>query len=150
MDACAVQKKRWLGTDGYTLLELMVVITITAILTAAATGVYHGYINRARESALYEKAYQIKEALLICEMEYISRNKMDSSILLEEALILEPNDPDSVLYQYVGEITGDCTDYTLKIGKTESGEYRINGFIYETEGYSIKWIRDSGITVEAK
>ena len=150
MDVCAEQKKRWLGTDGYTLLELMVVITITAILTAAATGAYHGYIKRAKEAALYDKAYQIKEALMICEMDYLAQNRMDSTVLWDEALIQAPNQPDSILYQYVGEITDDCTDYTLKIEKMENETYRIKGFIYETAEYSVKWVRDDGITIEKK
>lgn len=144
------QKKQWLGTKGYTLVELMVVVTIMAILAAAATGIYHGYVERAKQASLYQKGHQVKEALMICEMEYMLQNKMDESIYWDDAFLLAPSDPDSILYPYVGEITKDCVDYTLKIEKLDDGQHRIKGFVYETDEYTVKWIRDGEMTVEKK
>lgn len=61
-----------------------------------------------------------------------------------------PNDPESVLYPYVGEATADCTGYTLKLGKGKSGLQEIKGFTYETANYRLIWDRDGDMTVEKK
>ena len=61
--------KHGIGKKGYSLVELMVVITIMAILAAAGTGIYTGYIEKAKKASLLETAHQIKEALLVCETE---------------------------------------------------------------------------------
>ena len=58
-----------------------------------------------------------------------------------------PNHEDSILYPYVGELTSDCTDYTLKTGKDSDGNPQIKGFTYETDEYVIKWRRGEEITV---
>lgn len=144
------QKKKKLGTKGYTLVELMVVVAIMAILAASATGIYTGYIEKAKTAALLSTGRQIKEALLICEAEYMAKSDSeDDSFYWNDGFLKAPNHPDSVLYPYVGELTKDCTGYTLKIGKDDGKEY-IKGFVYETDSYTVKWVRDGDITVEKK
>lgn len=135
---------------GYTLVEMMAVITIMAILASAAAGVYKGYVEKAKTATLYDTARQIKEALLMCEVEYIAKGELNENIYWDEAFLKAPNHPDSILYPYVGEITEDCIGYTLKLGKDSDGEYQIKGFIYETDVYTVKWIRDEDITVTKK
>ena len=139
-----------LGTKGYTLVELMVVITIMAILAAAGTGVYTGYIEKAKTAALIDKGHQIKEALMICEMEYIAENGVDPMMFWNDEFLAMPNDPESILYPYVGEITDDCTGYTLKTTKNADGDPEITGFTYNTEEYRVVWKEDEGITVNKK
>lgn len=141
-------KKKGLNKKGYTLIELMVVITIIAILAAAGTGIYKGYVEKAKAAVHYDTARQIKEALLICEVEYIAKGELDASIYWDDAFIKAPNHPDSILYPYVGENIKECNGYTLKLGKDTNGDYQISGFSYESEGYSVKWERDGDITVE--
>ena len=58
------------GHDGYSLVELMVVIVIMVILASVSIGVYNGYVNRAKSAVAYEKGHRIAEALKICEAEY--------------------------------------------------------------------------------
>lgn len=140
---------------GYTLVELLVVIAIIAILSAASTGIYHGYVEKAKTAKYYELAHQIRQALAICEMEYGDRYGFDETVYESDQFFLPPNDPDSILYDYVGENTSDCTDYTLKLQKEEGDEfsgirYRIIGFVYETEDYSVRWEDPDVITVEKK
>lgn len=135
---------------GYTLVEMMAVITIMAILASAAAGVYKGYVEKAKTVALYDTARQIKEALLMCEVEYMAKGELNENLYWDEAFIKAPNHPDSILYPYVGEITADCTGYTLKLGKDNDGDYRIKGFIYETDTYTVKWVRDEDITITKK
>lgn len=146
------QKKREkLGTRGYTLVELMVVITIMAILAASAAGVYTGYIEKAKTASLLSTGRQIKEALLICDAEYrAGSNHSGDSMYWNDGFLKAPNHPDSLLYPYVGEITGDCTGYTLKLGNEKNGGEYIKGFIYETDEYTVKWVRGEDITVTKK
>lgn len=146
------EKKRThrLGIKGYTLVELMVVITIMAILAAAGTGVYTGYIEKAKTAELLDKGRQIKEALLISEAEYLARNDADAMMFWNSEFLEKPNDPDSILYPYVGEITDDCTGYTLKTEKDADGDPMISGFTYDTKEYRIIWKRDGDLTVTKK
>ena len=141
-------KGKGLNKKGYTLMELMVVIMIMVILTATGTGVYRGYVDKAKAAVHYDTARQIKDALLICEVEYMAKGELDASVYWDDAFIKAPNHPDSILYPYVGESMEECKGYTLKLGKNESGDYQISGFCYESEGYMVEWERDGEITVE--
>ena len=142
--------KQMENKKGYTRDEMMAVITIMAILASAAAGVYKGYVEKAKTAALYDTARQIKEALLMCEVEYMAKGELNENLYWDEAFIKAPNHPDSILYPYVGEITADCTGYTLKLGKDNDGDHRIKGFIYETDTYTVKWVRDEDITITKK
>lgn len=143
-----MKKAKILNKKGYTLIEQMVVITIIAILAAASTGVYKGYVEKAKTAVHYDMARQIKEALLLCEVEYMAKGELDASLYWDDAFIKAPNHPDSILYPYVGEAMEECNGYALKLGKDDNGEYQISGFSYEAEGYEVKWVRDGEITVE--
>ena len=140
-------KKLGLDENGYTLVELMVVIAIMAILAAAGSGIYRGYINKAKAAAMLNTGYQIKEALLICEAEYQISGGNGSAMYWSDGFLKAPNHEDSVLYPYVGAVTADCVDYSVKIGKDSDGNQQIKGFTYETDEYVIKWIRGEEITV---
>lgn len=144
------KEKKKLGNKGYSLVELMVVIVIMAILAAAGTGVYTGYIEKAKTASLLETAHQIKEALLICEAECMAMNDVDDMMFWNDEFLAKPNEPSSILYPYVGEITGDCTGYTLKTGKDSDGDPKITGFVYDTADYKVIWKRDGDVTVTKK
>lgn len=141
---------RKLGTKGYSLVELMVVVTIMAILAATATGVYTGYIEKAKTASLLNTGRQVKEALLVCETEYLAMNDYDDMMFWSKEFLAKPNDPESVLYPYVGEATADCTGYTLKLSKNKSGDQTISGFTYETANYRLIWDRDGDMTVNKR
>ena len=140
-------KNRRLGDDGYSLMELMVVVAIMTVLTTASSGIYKGYIDKAKSSLMLNTGYQIKEALLICEAEYMATADSDDSLYWNDAFLKAPNHEDSILYPYVGEVTKDCTDYTLKIGKDSNGNEQIKGFVYETDDYIIRWTRGNEIEI---
>ena len=136
-----------LGDSGYSLVELMVVIAIMAILAATGSGIYKGYIDKAKSAALLNTGHQIKEALMICEAEYLASGGERSSMYWSDDFLKAPNHEDSVLYPYVGEVTKDCVDYSLKVGKDSDGNPQIKGFTYETDEYIVKWKLGEEITV---
>ena len=143
-------KRRKLNENGYSLVELMVVVAIMAILAGTGTGIYKGYIEKAKTASMLHTGHQIKEALLICEAEYMASGGNGSTMYWSDAFLKAPNHEDSVLYPYVGELTEDCVDYSLKIGKDSNGDQQIKGFTYETDEYVIKWKRGEEITVTKK
>lgn len=145
-----LKKREQGGRSGYTLVELMVVITIMAILASVSAGVYAGYVKKAKMSRLYETAHQIIQALEICEAEYGDATDTSGRHYWTDAYLKPPNHPDSILYPYVGDITKDCTEYSLKIGKSGGGGYRVTGFTYKTDQYVVQWNRTSGITIKEK
>lgn len=135
---------------GFTLAELLVVVAIMSILTCIAVPAYTHYTEKAKQAVMIDTARQIKQALLICEIEYMTEGKLDESIYWNEEFLKSPNDPGSILYPYVGTVTDECVSYTVKWGEYEGDEYRVKGFRYETEGYVAKWNRDEEITVTKK
>lgn len=136
--------------SAYTLAELLVVVAIISILTCIAVPAYVQYTEKAKQTVLLNTARQIKQALLICEIEYMTEGKLDESVYWKEEFLKSPNDPDSVLYPYVGSATGDCISYSVKWGEYDGEEYRIKGFRYETEDYIVQWNRGDEITITKK
>ena len=126
---------------GNSLIELMVVIAIMAILAAAGSGIYRGYIDKAKAATMLNTGRQIKEALMLCETEYVASGGNGSVMFWSDAFLKAPNHEDSILYPFVGEVTQDCVGYTLKTGKDSNGNPQIKGFTYETDEYVIKWRR---------
>ena len=135
---------------GFTLAEMLIALAILAVISAAAVTSCLGYAEKVRKAKVYQTASQVKDALMVCEAEYRAKGELEASVFWSDAFLQERNHPDSILYPYVGDITADCTGYTLKMKKEPDGTYRIYGFIYETDRYKVKWVRDGEITVTKK
>lgn len=131
-------------------MELLIVVAIIAVLVSVSVPLYAKYKEKAEETVMYDKARQIKQALLLCEIEYMENGLLDESVYWNDAFLKSPDDPESVLYPYVGSMTDDCVNYTVKWGEYEGDEYRIKGFLYETKEYRIRWNRDEEIIVTKK
>lgn len=141
-------KLKKLGHEGYSLVELMVVIVIMVILASVSIGVYNGYVNRAKSAVAYEKGHRIAEAFKICEAEYGLSGTLSMSRLSEVGdLMKNPNDPDSLLYPYVGEDTEDCTDFSVSLKNLGGGKVEIQGFTYTSDNYEITWTSADGVQV---
>jgi len=142
-------KLKKLDHGGYSLVELMVVIVIMVILASVSIGVYNGYVKRAKSAVVYEKGHRIAEALKICEAEYDLSGDISISKLSEISgnLMKKPNDPESILYPYVGEDTDDCTDFTVSLKKLGGGKVEILGFTYTADNYEITWTNEDGVQV---
>lgn len=57
------EKSSWCRRCGYTLVELMVVMTILGVLAAIAVPSYKRYQIKARESVLAEDLYQMRRSI---------------------------------------------------------------------------------------
>lgn len=51
------------GTKGFTLIEMLIVLAIMGILAGIAAPLYHKSVIKAREAALKEDLYQMREAI---------------------------------------------------------------------------------------
>lgn len=142
--------KKWKEKSGYTLAELLVVVAIISVLVSISVPAYVKYVEKTKETVMYDKANQIKEALLLCEIEYMEEGAFDESIFWNDAFLKSPDDPRSALYPYVGSVIDDCVNYSVKWGEYDGDEYRIKGFIYETKDYTARWDRDQEIKVTKK
>jgi general secretion pathway protein G len=63
---CSNSYKRKLfgrGEGGYTLLELMIVVTIVAILATLAEPMWQGSVTRAREASLKQTLFTVRDIL---------------------------------------------------------------------------------------
>ena len=112
-------------------------------------GVYNGYVERAKSAVAYEKGHRIAEALKICEAEYglSGTLSLDRLSAISGDLMKKPNDPDSLLYEYVGEDTDDCTDFTVSLKNLGDGKVKIQGFTYTSDSYEITWTNENGVQV---
>lgn len=130
------------GRNGYTLVELIVVVAITVVLAASSAAVFHGYVERARKAELVGTVRQVRQALELYTAEHAGADGMMSFIKMADDLQWEDlSSPKNALYPYVGEITGDCTKFVIEC-KTSPGDdffdmrCRMINFKYETKDFS--------------
>jgi len=77
---------------GFTLVEIIIVVTIIGILVAIAIPVYRGSVVRAREAVLKENLFQIRDAI---SKYYYDKQKYPTSL------------DDLVTYKYLSKIPVD-------------------------------------------
>jgi general secretion pathway protein G len=82
-----------MGAGGFTLIELMVVMTVIVVLASIGLAQYGNTVTRAKEAALKENLFQMRSAL---DQYYADKNKYPESLsaLVEEKYIRAvPVDP---------------------------------------------------------
>ena len=143
-----------LDKRGYTLTELLVVMTVLSILCAVTFGVCTRYIERAKTAKAYVTAHLLIQAITVCEAEYGLADGFTRKEMMEKGILVRPNQPDSMLNPYAGADTGDCIQYSVLLRREESGgrtqgemRYFITGFTYTTEEYKIVWRKTSGLEI---
>lgn len=131
---------------GYTLVELMVVVTIMAILAAASMPVFNGYIKKAKASehlAECRAVYMAAEAYLIGKYGIFDGTERDFEDLEEEVEELtaldveiledideEPDEGYGIVLSELSDGSWKCEAVTyvidngLWIFDTESGEWK--------------------------
>ncbi len=85
---------------GFTMVELMIVVTIIAILTGISITVYRNYIQRAKVTAAKAQIEQLKTSILTMGTPPSSEEGLNK--IVEEGLIKKQglNDPWGRPYQY--------------------------------------------------
>ena len=75
--------RRRKGTDGFTLIELMIVMALIVILAGIATAMYVNSIQRSKEAVLKSDLFRMRDAI---DQYYADKNKYPASL---EALVSE-------------------------------------------------------------
>ena len=86
-------RSRWLRAGGFTIIELMVVMTVIVILASLGMVQYRNSVRRAEEATLKENLFRMRDAM---DQFYADKNKWpnDLSELVSEGYIREiPTDP---------------------------------------------------------
>jgi general secretion pathway protein G len=85
--------KRFRHARGFTIIELMIVMTVVVVLAGMGLVQYRNSIRRAQEAALKENLFRLRDAM---DQFYADKNKWptDLSELVSEGYIREiPDDP---------------------------------------------------------
>jgi len=84
---------RWTGASGFTLIEVLVVMTLIVVLASMGMTQYRNSITRAEEAVLKENLFRMNDAI---DQYYADKNKWPSDLasLASEGYIREiPTDP---------------------------------------------------------
>jgi general secretion pathway protein G len=85
--------KRFSNTRGFTMIELLIVMTVIVVLASMAMVGYRNSVRRSQEAVLKENLFRMRDAL---DQYYADKNKWpgDLSELVSEGYIREiPEDP---------------------------------------------------------
>jgi general secretion pathway protein G len=85
--------KRFRNTRGFTMIELLIVMTVIVVLASMAMVGYRNSVRRSQEAVLKENLFRMRDAL---DQYYADKNKWpgDLSELVSEGYIREiPEDP---------------------------------------------------------
>ena len=81
------------GTSGFTLMEMMIVMTLIVILAGIGLSVYGNSVQRSKEAVLKEDLFQMRDAI---DQYYADKNKYPASLedlVSEKYLRSVPVDP---------------------------------------------------------
>ena len=82
-----------LATRGYTLVEVLIVITLIVLLTSVGLATYTNSVRRAREAVLKEDLFRMRDAI---DQYYADKNKYPSTLqdLVSDGYLRDiPKDP---------------------------------------------------------
>lgn len=116
-------------SKGFTLIELIVVITIIAVLTVVAMVSYTGAGKRARDGRRVSDLEKIRIALEMYRQNVGSSYPATLSTLVPNYIQVLPNDPKGVGVSYVYSHTGYT--YTVRATVEDPGSSNVAGGIYQ-------------------
>ena len=109
----------WLGgqanrSQGYTMIELMITVTILSILLVIGVPAYQNYIDTAEEAVLVNNVATIE----MFQEDFFLRNGNYSVGLaniaaIEASIGWEPQSEDGITYAIADGPSGDATDYNV-------------------------------------
>jgi prepilin-type N-terminal cleavage/methylation domain-containing protein len=109
-------------SQGYTLVELMIVVAILSILALIAIPAYRGYVTTARQTAALENVEPLRLALEDYRLDHMDTGYVDANGLVWEpsgAKTLETGvlgwapDGDKDMYNYA--VSATATTYTITV-----------------------------------
>ncbi|HWI19987.1 MAG TPA: type II secretion system protein [Vicinamibacterales bacterium] len=86
-------RRNWLGSVGFTMIELLIVMTLVIVLASVGMTQYRSSVTRAEEAVLKENLFRLRDAM---DQFYADKNKWPADLaeLVSEGYIREvPTDP---------------------------------------------------------
>lgn len=88
-----IPRHRWPDSRGFTIIEILIVLTLVVVLASMGMVQYRNSVTRAKEAALKENLFRMRDAI---DQYYADKNKYPGSLpdLVSEGYIREvPVDP---------------------------------------------------------
>ena len=111
---------------GFTLIELIVVITIIGILTAILVPTIRNFVVKARIKAAIADTKVIKSAIETALVEHLTLDKTDKTVAFNKVLYLDQDTKKSINDRDI-EIVGCFTNLSWYVYKTTSPTAKVTG-----------------------
>jgi len=111
------------GQRGFTLIEVLIVLTLVVVLASVGMATYTNSVHRAREAVLKEDLFRMRDAI---DQFYADKNKYPANL---EELVRE---------RYLREIPKDPMTDSAETWRTEPAEPNPNNPVAEPGVYNVR------------
>lgn len=140
-----LEKKKTHKNTGFTLLELVVAVTVLAVLTSAAAPAIIKHVEKAKEVKYMKEAESVYTAFQLYLFDKDEEGKVPRITEVFEDLIKPMDEKNHILHPYLtGKITKGGKIYDLSYSGTVDSLEEIG---YRVDGYEIRVEANGRVTV---
>lgn len=131
-----MRQERKRKTEGFTLVELIVVMAVLTVLFSLLIPAFTGYVEEARKKRYLLEAEKVRDSVELYLLDRYPEGNVDTMTVLEEFSEYELTSPKNPLAEY---LVIECTDgaYIQNLTLTGDGT-EVSELIYVAEGYQIE------------